>query len=63
MLLVNGYRELPVASEHAAAVNDLPPLHKNPFDRILVAQARVEGLLLLTVDKAVAKYGDAVRKV
>ena len=63
MLLVNGYRELPVTSEHAVAVNELPPLHKDPFDRILVAQARVEGLLLLTVDKAVAKYGDAVRKV
>jgi len=63
MLLVNGYRELPVTSEHAVAVNELPPLHKDPFDRILVAQARVEGLTLLTVDKAVAKYGDAVRKV
>ena len=63
MLLANGYRELPVSSEHAIALNDLPPLHKDPFDRILIAQARVEGLLLLTVDKAVAKYGDAVRKV
>jgi PIN domain nuclease of toxin-antitoxin system len=63
MLLVNGYRELSVTSEHAVAVNDLPPLHKDPFDRILIAQARVEGLLLLTVDKAVAKYGDGVRKV
>ena len=63
MLLVNGYRELVITSEHAIAVNDLPPLHKDPFDRILVAQARVEGLLLLTVDKAVAKYGEGVRKV
>ena len=63
MLLVNGYRELPVTCEHAIAVNELLPLHKDPFDRILVAQARVEGLLLLTVDKAVAKYGEAVRKV
>ena len=63
MLLVNGYRELPVTSEHAVAVNDLPPLHKDPFDRILIAQARVEGLLLLTADKSVAKYGDGVRKV
>lgn len=63
MLLVNGYRELPVTSEHAVAVNDLPPLHKDPFDRILVAQARVEGLTLLTMDKAVAKYGEGVRKV
>lgn len=63
MLLVNGYRELPIISEHTVAVNNLPPLHKDPFDRILVAQARVEGLTLLTADKAVAKYGDGVRKV
>ena len=63
MLLVNGYRELPVTSEHAVAVNDLPPLHKDPFDRIFVAQARVEGLTLLTADKAVAKYGDGVKKI
>lgn len=63
MLLVSGYRELSVTSEHAVAVNELPNLHKDPFDRILVAQARVEGLMLLTVDKLVAKYGDGVRKV
>ena len=63
MLLVNGYTELAVNSEHAIAVNDLPPLHKDPFDRILVAQARVEGIVLLTVDKVVAKYGEGVRKV
>ena len=44
-------------------MNDLPPLHKDPFDRILVVQARVEGLTLLTADKAVAKYGESVRKV
>ena len=63
MLLINGYRELPVTSEHTVAVNDLPLLHKDPFDRILIAQARVEGLLLLTVDKAVASYGDGVQKI
>lgn len=63
MLLVSGYRELPVTSEHTVTVNELPPLHKDPFDRILVAQARVEGLTLLTVDKAVVKYGDGVKKV
>lgn len=63
MLLVSGYRELPVTSEHTVAVNELPSLHKDPFDRLLIAQARVEGLTLLTVDKAVAKYGDGVRKV
>ena len=63
MLLVNGYRELSVTSEHTIAVNELPDLHKDPFDRILVAQARVEGLLLLTSDKIVAKYGEGVRKI
>ena len=63
MLLVNGYRELPVTSEHTVAVNDLPPLHKDPFDRMLVVQARVEGLTLLTADKMVAKYGEGVKKV
>ena len=63
MLLVNGYTELAVNSEHAIAVNDLPSLHRDPFDRILVAQARVEGMVLLTVDKVVAKYGEGVRKV
>lgn len=63
MLLVNGYTELTVSSEHAIQVNDLPPLHKDPFDRILIAQARVEGIVLLTVDKVVAKYGEGVRKV
>jgi len=63
MLLVNGYRELPVTSEHTVALIDLPPLHKDPFDRILIAQARVEGLTLLTADKAVAKYGDGVKKI
>ncbi len=63
MLLVNGYRELAVTSEHTIAVNELPPIHKDPFDRILVAQARVESLLLLTADKMVAKYGEGVQEV
>ncbi len=63
LLQVNGYRELPVNSEHTVAVNDLPPLHKDPFDRILIAQARIEGVLLLTVDKMVAQYGEGVRVV
>lgn len=63
MLLVHGYCELPVTGEHTVAVNELPPLHKDPFDRILVAQAKVEGLTLLTADKMVAKYGDGVKKV
>ena len=63
MLQVSGYRELPVTSEHGFAVVDLPPLHKDPFDRILIAQARAEDLQLLTVDSTVADYGAGIMKV
>lgn len=62
MLLTSGYLELVVTGEHALVAGDLPNLHKDPFDRILIAQARVEGLILLTVDRTVAKYGEAVLK-
>ena len=62
-LLDNGYGELPITSEHAVALDALPALHKDPFDRILVAQATVEGLTLLTADPAVAQYQGPVRKV
>ena len=63
MLPAYGYRELAVTGEHAVEVGELPALHKDPFDRILVAQARVETLLLLTVDAQLVKYGDIVRRV
>ncbi len=63
LLLANGYRELLVSCEHTLAVNDLPPRHRDLFDRILIAQARVEGLLLLTADGVVADYGEGVRRV
>ncbi|MEI2805520.1 MAG: type II toxin-antitoxin system prevent-host-death family antitoxin [Albidovulum sp.] len=62
-LLDNGYGELPVGSEHAVAIDGLPPLHKDPFDRLLVAQALVEGVTLLTSDERVAQYPGPVRKV
>ena len=62
-LLDNGYRELPVGSEHAVAIDSLPPLHKDPFDRLLIAQARAEGITLLTADAWVAQYPGPVRKV
>ena len=55
-LLENGYVELPVTGAHAAAVDLLPPIHKDPFDRILIAQAQFEGLTLLTADEVVARY-------
>ena len=63
MLVVNGYNELPVTAEHCLRVTTLPPLHKDPFDRILIAQARNEGMTLLTIDSAIIDYGDAVQAV
>jgi PIN domain nuclease of toxin-antitoxin system len=62
-LLDNGYRELPIAGEHAVAIDSLPPIHKDPFDRILVAQAMIEGITLLTSDPLVARYPGPVRQV
>lgn len=62
-LLDNGYRELAISSEHAVAIDRLPPLHKDPFDRLLLAQAAVEGVTLLTADAQVAQYPGAVRQV
>ena len=62
-LLDNGYTDLPVTSEHAVAVDALPPIHKDPFDRVLVAQAMIEGVTLLTVDPLVAKYPGPILKV
>jgi len=62
-LVENGYLEVPIDGEHAVAVGVLPLLHKDPFDRILLAQAVVGGMLLLTSDAQVAQYPGPVRKV
>jgi PIN domain nuclease of toxin-antitoxin system len=62
-LLENGYNELSVSSEHAMATRGLPNFHRDPFDRILIAQAIVEDLTLLTADATVARYAGPVRKV
>lgn len=62
-LLDNGYIELPITSEHAVAIDLLPPIHKDPFDRILVAQSMVEGVTLLTTDPLVARYPGPLRQV
>lgn len=60
-LLEGGYAELAVTGAHAVVVDALPPLHKDPFDRILVAQAQVEGITLLTADTDVARYPGPIR--
>ena len=60
-LIDNGYRELPILSEHVVAIDALPPIHKDPFDRLLIAQAMVEGITLLTNDTTVAQYQGPVR--
>ncbi len=62
-LLDNGYSELPVLSVHVVALDSLPPIHKDPFDRLLVAQATVEGITLLTADSVVARYPGPIRAV
>jgi PIN domain nuclease of toxin-antitoxin system len=62
-LLDNGYTELPITSEHAVNIDGLPPLHKDPFDRLLLAQAISEGIILLTSDAQLARYPGPVRQV
>ncbi len=62
-LLDNGYVELPITAAHAAAVAHLPSIHKDPFDRMLIAQATVEGLVLVTADAVLASYPGPVQIV
>ncbi|HEV2991833.1 MAG TPA: type II toxin-antitoxin system VapC family toxin [Candidatus Angelobacter sp.] len=62
-LLDNGYGELPILSDHVVAIENLPLIHKDPFDRILVAQAMVEGIILLTTDSLVAQYPGPIQTV
>lgn len=62
-LLDNGYSELTVSGAHAAGVADLPAIHRDPFDRLLVSQSRLEGIVLLTNDRLVAEYGSPAQLV
>lgn len=62
-LLDNGYAELPIVSEHVVAIDSLPPIHKDPFDRVLVAQATVEGITLLTTDSLLSQYPGPIKAV
>jgi PIN domain nuclease of toxin-antitoxin system len=59
----SGYRQLPIEAEHAVAIEDLPAHHSDPFDRILVAQALVEPMRLMTHDATVALYSDTIIKI
>lgn len=62
-LLEAGYRELALTSDHGIAILNLPPIHQDPFDRILIAQAISEGITLLTSDNLIARYPGPIRKV
>jgi PIN domain nuclease of toxin-antitoxin system len=62
-LLDNGYSELAITSAHAVAIDGLPPIHKDPFDRLLVAQSMIEGITLLTTDPVVAQYPAPIQRV
>ena len=61
-LVANGLEELLITSAHAAGVASLPGLHRDPFDRLLIAQAMVEGLTLLTADRAITAYPGPIRR-
>jgi PIN domain nuclease of toxin-antitoxin system len=56
----SGFKEIPVTGRHAAGVSALPWHHRDPFDRLLIAQARIEPLRLLTSDSALRQYGEFV---
>lgn len=62
-LLDNGYNELSITSLHAMSVRDLPDIHKDPFDRLLLAQAMREDLTLVTADEILATYPGPILKV
>ena len=62
-LLSEGYIEIVVESRHALEVRNLPPIHRDPFDRMLIAQSRVDGLVLLTTDAEMSKYQGTVKQV
>jgi PIN domain nuclease of toxin-antitoxin system len=62
-LLESGYVELPITGMHVAATSALPKIHKDPFDRLLLAQALTEGMTLVTADKVLSRYPGAVTSV
>ena len=63
VLVENGFRELPITCGHAVAVSALPPIHADPFDRLLVAQANTEPMVLITADERLARYPGTIEIV
>ena len=62
-LLDADYVELPVTGEHAICVRSLPPIHRDPFDRLLIAQTLIEGATLMTADEKIERYDIPVRRI
>jgi len=62
-LEANGFNELPVAAQHAVQLSSLPPIHADPFDRMLIAQAIVEPMALITSDERLAAYPGTIEVV
>jgi PIN domain nuclease of toxin-antitoxin system len=62
-LQYNDFQELEIRSDHAFALERLPPIHKDPFDRILIAQAISEDMMLMTSDETIAQYEGPIRLV
>lgn len=62
-LFQNSFTELEISGRHATAISNLPAIHKDPFDRLIIAQSMVEGIVLLTADQTIAKYPGRIRKV
>ena len=63
VLVENGFRELPITCGHAVALARLPPIHGDPFDRMLVAQANAEPMVLITADERLARYPGTIEVV
>lgn len=61
-LLANDFSELPVTATHTFALPALPPVHRDPFDRMLIAQSAAEGLTLLTTDRMIARYPGNIQR-
>ena len=62
-MLATGFTEIQVTADHALGVEHLPPIHGDPFDRLLVAQAMTEGLTLITSDRLLDGYPGDIRRV